>query len=322
MPTSAIRQLVKADLDAMNHLIQEQLISKHPLVLDMTKYLYDGGGKQLRPMIVFLASHACNYHGTEHLNLAALIELFHTATLFHDDVIDESKLRRGKETANLVWGNKASVLVGDYLYTLHIELLLSLKNFALFELMNQVTQQIGHGELDQLLNRHHHNLSLNDYLKVIEAKTSILFAAAASAAGLISNMPQDIIDDLYSYGLHLGNAFQLIDDALDYCSNSQSIGKNIGDDLADGKITIPLIHVLAHGTPDEKRLIQTSIELGDISKLPEIIQSIDNTNAIAFTKELAKQEVYQAIEHLKNIDDSVYKQALIDLALESLNRQY
>lgn len=322
MPISAIKELVQADLDAMNQLIQKKLISQHPLVLDMTQYLYSGGGKQLRPMIVFLASHACNYQGQQHLELAALIELFHTATLLHDDVIDESKLRRGKETANLIWGNKASVLVGDYLYTLHIQLLLSLRNFAIFELMNQVTQRIGHGELDQLLNRHRHDLSINESLKVIEAKTSILFAAAAAAAGHISHMPQEIIDDLYHYGLHMGNAFQLIDDALDYCSNSQTIGKNIGDDLADGKATVPLIYALAHGSEKEKDLIQQSLALGDISKLPDIIEAINNTNAIAFTKELAHREVSYAIEHLKHIKDSVYKQALIELALESLNRQH
>lgn len=322
MPISAIRQLVKADLDAMNQLIQEHLISQHPLVLDMTKYLYDGGGKQIRPLVIFLVAHACHYQGEEHLNLAALIELFHTATLFHDDVIDESTLRRGKQTANLVWGNKASVLVGDYLYTLHIQLLLSLKNFVLFELMNQVTQRIGHGELEQLSNRHRHDLSVDDYLKVIEAKTSILFAAATSAAGHISNMPQDIIDDLYHYGLHLGNAFQLIDDALDYCADTQTLGKNVGDDLADGKITLPLIHALAHGNINEKRLIQESIEHGDASRLAEIIHAIESTNAIAFTKDMAHKEVCCAIDYLKNINDSIYKQALIDLALESLNRQH
>ena len=322
MPISAIRQLVKTDLDAMNQLIQEQLINQHPLVLDMSKYLYDGGGKQIRPMVIFLIVHACHYQGQAHLNLAALIELFHTATLLHDDVIDESKLRRGKDTANLVWGNKASVLVGDYLYTLHIQILLSLKNFTLFELMNQVTQRIGHGELEQLSNRHRHDLGLNDYLKVIEAKTSMLFAAATSGAGHISNMPQAIIDDLYHYGLHLGNAFQLIDDALDYCADTQQLGKNIGDDLADGKITLPLIHALAHGNTDERRLIQASIERGDVSRLTDIIHIIDKTNAIAFTKEIARREVSCAIDYLKNIDDSVYKQALIDLALESLNRQH
>jgi len=306
----------------MNQLIQEKLIIQHPLVLDVTQHLYDGRGKQLRPLLVFLACKACHYSGEHHLNLGALIELFHTATLLHDDVVDESTLRRGKETANLVWGNKASILVGDYLYTLHVELLLSLKNTAIIELMNQVTKRIGHGELEQLLNRHRYDLDLADYLKIIEAKTSILFAASAAAAGHLSGQTQPTIDNLFEFGLHLGNAFQLIDDALDYCSDPQTIGKNIGDDLADGKATLPLLHALSHATPAQQQLIQTSLITGDISRLNEIIEAIHAADGIGFTKKMAQDEVNCAIECLKGLEDSIYKQALIDLALDSIHREH
>jgi octaprenyl-diphosphate synthase len=254
--------------------------------------------------------------------LALITEYIHMASLFHDDVIDESKLRRGKETANLVWGNKASVLVGDYLYTLHIQLLLSLKNFVLFELMNQVTQRIGNGELEQLSNRHRHDLGLNDYLKVIEAKTSMLFAAATSGAGHISNMPQAIIDDLYHYGLHLGNAFQLIDDALDYSGEAGITGKNIGDDLAEGKPTLPLIYAMRNGTAEEAALVRRAVSSGGLAELDDVMAAIRGSGALDYTRRQAEAEADTARAALSVIPDSQYRDSLIQLASFAVTRSH
>ncbi|NBX84412.1 MAG: octaprenyl diphosphate synthase [Gammaproteobacteria bacterium] len=322
MAIQDIRILVKDELSQVNALIHQQVAFQHPLIAQMTQHLLDGGGKQLRPLLLLLTSKAFDYTGNQNIDLAAMIEFFHTATLLHDDVIDESKLRRGKETAHEIWGNKASVLVGDYLFTLHTQLLLKTRNFDILDLMTRIANQIGFGEIKQLMNRHQADLSIQDYFDVIEAKTSLLFAASASIGAIIAGQNAKTAECLYQYGLHLGNAFQLIDDALDYCSDTQTIGKNVGDDLADGKATLPVLHALEHGTTAQQEMIRKSLQGGLRENLPDILTAIKDTGAIAFTQETAEKESKAAIICLEILPESKFKDALIELAKFSVIRQH
>lgn len=322
MTIQNLRQLVKDELNQVNALIHQQVAFQHPLIAQMTDHLLAGGGKQLRPLLLLLTCKAFDYRGQHHIELAAMIEFFHTATLLHDDVIDESKLRRGRETAHEIWGNKASVLVGDYLFTLHTQLLLKSRNLELVELMTRIANQIGYGEIKQLMHRHESNITTQDYFEVIEAKTSLLFAACAAIGANISKQSPSTTEYLYQYGLHLGNAFQLIDDALDYCSDAKTIGKNVGDDLADGKATMPLLYAMMHGTPTQQDLIKKSLEGGLRENLPEILSAIEKTGAIAYTQSLADQEAQAAISCLEILPESIYKTALIELAQFSVMRKH
>src|SRR3990167_11304409 len=235
MTITSIINLVKDDFSALNALITQKAHSDIGLIDALSQHIFNSGGKRLRPLLVLLMSHACGYQGQDHITLAAMIEFFHTATLLHDDVIDESTLRRGTHTANTIWGSKASILVGDYLFAQSVQLMVSVDQWKIVRLLAQTAHQITCGEVKQLVNRHNFALSIPDYLEVIHDKTALLFAAAASIGAILSQSKDSIEKALYHYGLHLGNAFQLIDDALDYCSDPESIGKNIGDDLADGK---------------------------------------------------------------------------------------
>ena len=321
MTLQDIKQLVPLELADVNRFIRAEINFQHPLVANMTEHLLKGGGKQLRPLIVLLACKACDYQGPYQTHLAAMLEFFHTATLLHDDVIDESKLRRGQETANEIWGNKASVLVGDYLFTLHTKLLLEMDNLAILKLMTETANKIGHGEIKQLMNRHTYQVSVEEYFEIIEAKTSLLFAVSAAVASLITKQSQKTTKMFYQYGLHLGNAFQLIDDVLDYCSNPLAMGKNIGDDLADGKMTLPLIHAFKHASSAQKDIIKKSLVEGSLQYLPQVLEVIDTTGAIEFTKETANKEVLAAKEALQDLPDSIYKQALLKLADISVQRE-
>ncbi|MGL6029171.1 MAG: polyprenyl synthetase family protein, partial [Legionella sp.] len=254
--------------------------------------------------------------------LAAMVEFFHTATLLHDDVVDESTLRRGRQTANSIWGSKASVLVGDYLFTQSVQLMVEVGITEILTLLANTSHQISCGEVKQLANRYNPALNLDDYFDVIRAKTALLFAAAACIGPILSNSSLEIKNGLYNYGLHLGNAFQLVDDALDYCSDAETMGKNVGDDLADGKATLPLIHALQHGTATQQEQIRESLMKGSLSYLPDILIAIEQTKAIAYTKRVAADEVQSALACLEALPDSEYKQALIDLANFALERTY
>jgi len=322
MSIQHIRQLVNEELIVVNQFIRQQIMIEHPLVADMTKHLLEGGGKQLRPLIALLSCKAFDYSGDNHLSLASLIEFFHTATLLHDDVVDESTLRRGRKTANQIWGSKASVLVGDYLFTLYFRLLLSVGDLAVVQFMTDIANQIGYGEIKQLVNQYHYDISMAEYFEVIQAKTSLLFAASAKLAAMICQQPPEVCNHLYHYGLHLGNAFQLIDDALDYCSDSQTIGKNIGDDLADGKATLPILHALRMGTNEQKNMIQHSLKHGLRENLPQIIEAIQTTHAIEFTQQTALKEAEAAKKYLQILEPSVYKDALLELADYSISRDH
>ena len=322
MEINHLQELVRNDFNAVNELICVQIKSKIDLISNLSNHLIQSGGKRLRPLIVLLTSNACNYKGNDHIRLAAMVEFFHTASLLHDDVIDESTLRRGKETANEIWGSKASILVGDYLLTLYMQLMINVGNLDIMNLLADTAHKITSGEIQQLGNRHNPDINLDEYYEVISAKTSFLFAASATLGGMISNSPKNIQDNLYAYGLHLGNAFQLIDDTLDYCSDAATIGKNIGDDLADGKATLPLIYALEHGTPNQKLMIRESITKGIIKNLPEVIEAIRETKAIEYTQEIASTEIDKAILALDVLPDSIYKEALINLANFAIKRNH
>lgn len=322
MSLDKIRALVSEDFAAVNNLIINNIQSQIDLIDNLSSHIVKSGGKRLRPLLVLLASHACQYKGRAHIDLAAMIEFFHTATLLHDDVVDESTLRRGKETANEIWGSKASILVGDYLFTQSVQLMVNVGNQDVLKLMASTSHNISCGEVKQLANRHNPSLSLEDYFDVIRAKTALLFAAATGIGAILADMDEQTRQSLYDYGLHLGNAFQLIDDALDYSSNSETLGKNIGDDLADGKATLPLIHAYRTGTPFHRELIENSLRQGKIENLQAILEALEATNAINYTQEYAAHEVDKAITALNILPDTIFKNALIDLAEFSVKRSF
>lgn len=322
MTVDRLKALVSTDFDAVNTLIIDKIQSQVGLIDDLSHHIVQSGGKRLRPLLVLLSSHACNYKGQDHIALAAMVEFFHTATLLHDDVVDESTLRRGQETANEIWGSKASILVGDYLFTQSVQLMVNVHNWSILRLMADTSHQISCGEVKQLANRHNPALSIEDYLDVIRAKTALLFAASASMGALLGGCDESIEKGLYAYGLHLGNAFQLIDDALDYCTDTKTIGKNTGDDLADGKATMPLLHALHHGTPAQQHLIKQSLKEGGLANLTDILTAIEDTNAIEFTRQFAAREIDSALSALQILPESTYKQALIDLAIFSIQRSH
>lgn len=322
MTIDRLRNLVSKDFDAVNNLIIDKIQSQVGLIHDLSQHIVESGGKRLRPLLVMLASNACDYKGQDHIALAAMVEFFHTATLLHDDVVDESTLRRGRQTANSIWGSKASVLVGDYLFTQSVQLMVEVGITEILTLLANTSHQISCGEVKQLANRYNPALNLDDYFDVIRAKTALLFAAAACIGPILSNSSLEIKNGLYNYGLHLGNAFQLVDDALDYCSDAETMGKNVGDDLADGKATLPLIHALQHGSATQQEQIRESLMKGSLSYLPEILIAIEQTKAIAYTKRIAADEVQSALACLEPLANSEYKQALIDLANFALERTY
>ncbi len=322
MTIERLKKLVSADFEAVNALIINKIQSQVGLIDDLAQHIIQSGGKRLRPLLVLLASHACGYKGQDHIALAAMIEFFHTATLLHDDVVDESTLRRGRETANEIWGSKASILVGDYLFTQSVQLMVDVNRASILKLLADTSHQISCGEVKQLSNRYNIRLSLEEYFDVIRAKTALLFAASATIGPLLCETAKEIERNLYAYGLHLGNAFQLIDDALDYCSDATTIGKNIGDDLADGKATLPLLHALQQGNPAQQELIRESLQTGSLDYLSDILLAIEETKAIEFTRQAARQEIDKALTALEVLPDTIYKQALKDLASFAIAREF
>lgn len=322
MTIDRLKSLVSQDLDAVNALILQKIESEMGLVDNLSQHILKSGGKRLRPLLVLLSSRACTYEGDQHIPLAALVECFHTATLLHDDVVDDSTLRRGKQTANTIWGNKASILVGDFLFTQTVQFMIEVDHPQIQRLLARTALEISRGELKQLANRCNFELSLEDYLDVIRSKTALLFAASAAVGPLLQDRHHPLETAFYNYGLHLGNAFQLIDDTLDYSSDADTLGKNTGDDLADGKLTLPLLHLIKHGTEIQQKLVQQSIQTGSRSRFSEILTAIESTGSIEYTRAAAKREQDDAIASLAPVPDSPYKAALIDLAKFSLERAY
>jgi octaprenyl-diphosphate synthase len=316
----SFHQAVADDFTAVNQLIIDQVHSDVGLVEDIGHYLIEAGGKRLRPLLVLLVANALGYQGTMHHNLAAIIEFIHSATLLHDDVVDISDLRRGRPTANAKWGNAPSVLVGDFLYSRAFQMMVAIGNMEIMKILSDTTNTISEGEVQQLINAKDPQISEASYFDVIHKKTAILFEGACETASTLCDGNEQVRQSLRAYGYHLGMAFQLIDDALDYAGNAEELGKNIGDDLAEGKPTLPLIYAMNNSTDEHAQLIAKSIRNGDNSALEKITTIIHQSGALDYTHDLAKKHVAKAIAELALLPESIYKQAMIDLARFSVSR--
>jgi octaprenyl-diphosphate synthase len=320
MDITTIRQLIADDMSSVDSLIIESLKSDVVLINQIGAYIVHSGCKRLRPMIVLLAANASGYQGKHHIDLAAIIEFIHTATLLHDDVVDGSELRRNRETANAVWGNEASVLVGDFLYSRSFEMMVEVGEMKVMEILSHATNRIAEGEVLQLLNVHNPETSEADYMEVIKRKTATLFEAGARLGGIVAGSSEIEQQALADYGLHLGIAFQLVDDALDYDSSNSEIGKNIGDDLAEGKPTLPLIQAMLKSSPADRKRLEEIIENGGLDQIDFVMQTIQQTDAIEYTKEIARKEAELAKTALNALPETPYRQALAALADFSVAR--
>lgn len=323
MDLNAIRQLADTDMQAVNQLIYKQLESDVALINQLGFYIINGGGKRLRPLLSVLAARAVSYEGEAHLKLAAIIEFIHTASLLHDDVVDESTLRRGRETANALFGNSASVLVGDFLYTRSFQMMTELDNMRVLRVLADTTNVLAEGEVLQLMNCNDPDTTEESYMRVIYCKTAKLFEAATLLAAVLADATPEQETALGNYGKYLGTAFQLTDDLLDYTADSDDLGKNIGDDLAEGKPTLPLIYAIAHGTDEEKQLIRQAIEQGDGTQaIDKIVAALHHCGALNYTQQKAIEESEKAIAALSILPESDYKQALVTLAKISVDRNH
>ena len=317
---SEIQSLMKSDMEKTDNILIDRLNSNVDLINQMSHYIIASGGKRIRPLILLLCARATNYGGTDHHAMAVVIELIHTATLLHDDVVDESTTRRNQDTANELWGNAASVLVGDFLYSRAFEILVEPNSMSIMRILSKATNQIAEGEVLQLLNIRNANVSQTKYFNVIEQKTARLFEAACKIGALLSDSSEKTINSLGDFGLHLGIAFQIIDDALDYESNSIAMGKEVGDDLSEGKITLPMIYALEKTSGSENKILRDAIKTADASNIDKIINILCSVNAFEFTRKIAENESQKALKSLKNIPDSEYRSALKLLCELSMNR--
>ncbi len=315
MKLSEINALMADDMTGVNQLIATQLQSDVALVNQLGMYIVNSGGKRLRPLLAVTAARAVNYQGEGHLTLATIIEFIHTATLLHDDVVDASELRRGKETANALFGNEASVLVGDFLYTRAFQLMVTLNSMKIMGILADATNMISEGEVLQLMNCNDPNTTEASYFDVIYGKTGKLFEAATQLGAVLAEQPPAVEVALAAYGRHLGTAFQLVDDLLDYTSNSETMGKQAGDDLAEGKPTLPLLYAMWHGNPDESALLRQAIEQGNgRDLLGQVLDIMKRTGALAYTRDCALKEAALAQEQLIALPDTPYRDALYALA--------
>ena len=322
MEFNDIQELISEDMQCVNTLIQDRLYSEIVLVNQLSHYIIASGGKRLRPMLSLLAARACGYKGDKHVNIAAIVEFIHTATLLHDDVVDESDMRRGKDTANNIWGNQAAVLVGDFLYSRSFEMMVDVGEMRVMEILAQTTNIIAEGEVLQLMNCNDAETTEARYLEVIYSKTAKLFEAACQLGAVLAGLPEKDEKAVAQYGVHLGTAFQLVDDILDYSASAEEMGKNVGDDLAEGKPTLPLIIALQRSTGDDAQLIRTAIEEGGLDKIDDVMQIIKNTQALEYSSKIARDEARKANECLKGFPMTEYRKALESLALFSVNRAH
>jgi octaprenyl-diphosphate synthase len=322
MDLTPLRTLVQADLEATDKLIDEAFASDIQLITNLGRHLVNSGGKRLRPLIVLLSAKAFDYSGEAQQILAAVIELIHTATLLHDDVIDTSDLRRGQSTANAIWGNASSILVGDFLYSRAFQMMVRTNNMPVLEALASATNIIAEGEILQLLNCKNPQATEADYLKIIHAKTGVLFAAAAQIGPLLCQRSPAEVQALVDYGTHVGIAFQLVDDALDYNTETAILGKNQGDDLAEGKPTLPLIYAYKHSKGEEKARIEHAIRTADSTELPAILATIKATGALNYTYTLANEHVLKASNSLNILPPSPARAALLSLAEFAVERRY
>ena len=306
----------------VNHFIINHLGSNVPLVEKIGHYIVESGGKRFRPLLVLLAANACqkNLEGSDHIKLASVIEFIHTATLLHDDVVDGSDLRRGKDTANAKWGNAPSVLVGDFLYSRAFQIMVEIGKLEIMAVISNATNIIAEGEVLQLLNSRNPDLSEADYMKVIIGKTAMLFEAATQTGAILAGATTAQQTALQLYGRHLGIAFQLLDDVMDYLSSAEVMGKNAGDDLAEGKATLPLIQAMKETDGDNRKLIRRAIREGGLEDLAPVLAIIKATNAISYTQDKAQQQSQLAIDELEGIPNSSFKETLINLARLAVER--
>ena len=319
---SEIQALMKSDLEAMDEILVNRLDSNVDLINQMSQHIINSGGKRIRPLLLLMCARATNYKGDYHHSMAVVIELIHTATLLHDDVVDHSATRRGQETANELWGNAPSVLVGDFLYSRAFEIMVEPNSMQIMKILSKATNQISEGEVLQLLNIKNAKVSESEYFEVIERKTACLFKAACQIAGILSESNQNTIGALGSFGMHLGNAFQIIDDTLDYESDSLVMGKEIGDDLSEGKVTLPMIYALENTKGIEKEILSSAIKNADSSNIDNIVDILISVNAFGYSRKIAKNESTKALKSLEAIPNSDYRSALellCELSLERLS---
>lgn len=314
MDQHSVFQTVANDLEAVNTTIHQQLASRVPMVEKIANYIISSGGKRLRPVLVLLSAGITGGIDPRHHRLATVIEFLHTATLLHDDVVDTSDMRRGKPTANAAFGNASSVLVGDFLYARSFELLVALADLGVMDRLANTTRRIAEGEVAQLMNVKNPDVDEGHYMNVITGKTAILFQAAAETSAVLSSRPDAEAQALATYGLNLGLAFQLIDDALDYSGNADTLGKNVGDDLAEGKPTLPLIHAMATGSDTEKQQIRKIIRAGGTSHLEDVLEILHRNGSITHVTDKAHKMANDAKAAISNFPDSVYKEAMLALA--------
>lgn len=307
---------------AVDNVIRARLHSEVVLVRQVAEYIIHSGGKRMRPALLLLTAGAMGCQGTHHHELAAVVEFIHTATLLHDDVVDESDLRRGHQTANALFGNAASVLVGDFLYSRAFQMMVGVGNMRVMEVLADATNVIAEGEVLQLLNCHNAEVEVEDYLKVIRFKTAKLFEAAARLGGILGGASPALEQELAAFGMHIGTAFQLIDDVLDYSADEAEMGKHLGDDLAEGKPTLPLIHVMKHGTPEQAARVRQAIETGGRDDFQAVLEAIQATQALDVTRQHAAREAALAQEALSGLPPSLFKVALLDLCAFAISRSY
>lgn len=322
MSLERLQSFLADDMRAVDQVIRQSLYSDVVLIRQVSEYIINSGGKRLRPALVLLSAGCFGYSGKAQHALAAVVEFIHTATLLHDDVVDESELRRGRETANALFGNAASVLVGDFLYSRAFQMMVAVDNMEVMRILSDATNTIAEGEVLQLLNCHDPDIDEENYLRVIRYKTAKLFEAAGRLGAVIGGGSEAEKDALGRYGMHLGTAFQLIDDVLDYSGDFLKTGKNIGDDLAEGKPTLPLLYAMKHGTPEQAARIREAIEHGGLTEFQSVLAAIKDTNALQYTREQAQREIRIANEAISILPDSNSKSALLQLAAFAVERSF
>ncbi|MCB1947956.1 octaprenyl diphosphate synthase [Nitrosomonas sp.] len=322
MSIEHIRSFIAQDMGKVDEVIRQKLHSHVALIRQVSEYIINSGGKRLRPALVILSAGAFGYSGKFHYNLAAVVEFIHTATLLHDDVVDESEMRRNKETANALFGNAASVLVGDFLYSRAFQMMVEVDNMRVMQVLADATNTIAEGEVLQLLNCRDPNVNEENYLQVIRFKTAKLFEAASRLGAILSNASPEQEEAMAVYGMHLGTAFQLIDDVLDYSGDNQDTGKNLGDDLSEGKPTLPLIYAMQAGTAEQANLIRKAIEMGGTDGFEHVMDVIRQTAALDYAKKCAMAEIDTATHAITSLPESEYKACLMQLASFAVTRNH
>jgi len=317
-----LKQLLAADMAAVDQVIHTRLHSEVVLINQVGAYIVNSGGKRLRPALVVLSAEAFAYRGKHHHELAAVVEFIHTATLLHDDVVDDSDLRRGRASASALFGNSASVLVGDFLYSRAFQMMVEVGEMRVMHTLADATNTIAEGEVLQLLNCHDADVDIANYMRVIHCKTAKLFEAAMRLGAILGGASAADEEAAARYGMHLGTAFQLVDDVLDYSADEQQTGKHLGDDLAEGKPTLPLIYAMQHGTAGQAAVVRSAIEQGDVKRFAEVLDIIRVTGALEFTRQQALREAESANAAIAGLADSKYKRCLLELAEFAATRQF